>query len=161
MELRPVGYDSADALLLTAEVQAEYAHRYRSEGDEAPIDAAEFVPPEGLFVIAYDAEVAVGMGGWRRLGERAEIKRMYVREFARGRGVARHVLAYIERTVTSAGIQRLVLETGPVLPGAIDLYVSAGYTDVPPFGYYAESASSRWLGKTLPGANGAPTEERS
>jgi hypothetical protein len=36
-----------------------------------------------------------------------------------------------------------------VLPEAVALYRSAGYTDIAPFGYYAGSAFSIHLGKLL------------
>lgn len=147
--MRTAGYDSDDAVLLTAEVQREYELRYGGDGDTAPIDAAEFVPPHGLFVLVYDGGTPVGMGGWRKYGADGELKRMYVRESARGRGVGRLLLTHLERTAVEAGIRRLVLETGIVQPEALGLYRSSGYTDVPPFGYYAEAELSVHLGKTL------------
>jgi len=91
------------------------------------------------------------MGGWRRYGDDGvgELKRMYVRESARGRGVARLLLAHLERTAAAAGIRRLVLETGLAQPEAIALYRSSGYVDVPSFGYYIDHDDSVHLGKTL------------
>jgi len=95
------------------------------------------------------------MGGWRRNvvdGDSVmvgELKRMYVRESARGRGVARLLLAHLERTAAESGIRRLVLETGVAQPEAIALYRSSGYTDVEPFGHYVGYADSVHLGKSL------------
>jgi GNAT superfamily N-acetyltransferase len=123
--------------------------RYDGEGDTSPIDATEFVAPNGLFVIVYNEGVPVGMGGWRRHGQDGEIKRMFVRESARGRGIARELLTHLERTAAAAGITRLVLETGLAQPEAIGLYRSAGYTDVEPFGHYVGYADSVHLGKSL------------
>ena len=125
--------------------------RYGDDGDTSPIDATEFIAPNGLFVVVHDDEVPIGMGGWRRYGDDGvgELKRMYVRESARRRGVARVLLAHLERTAAEAGIRRLVLETGVAQPEAIALYRSAGYVDVPPFGHYAGHADSVHLGKDL------------
>lgn len=122
-----------------------------AEGDSSPIDAAEFVDPNGMFVIVLDDGVPIGMGGWRRYGNDGvgEIKRMYVRESARGRGISRLLLAHLEYTAVEAGIHRLVLETGLAQPEAIGLYRSAGYVDVEPFGHYVGYADSVHLGKTL------------
>lgn len=139
-------------MLLTAEVQAEYVRRYGGpDGDSAPIDAAEFVPPDGRFVLVLDDGELVGMGGWRRYGDDGdgELKRMYVREAARGRGIARRLLAHLEQTARESGIRRLVLETGTQQPEAIGLYRSAGYVDVPPFGHYAGYDDSVHLAKPL------------
>ena len=137
---------------LTAEVQSEYVRRYDdAEGDSSPIDADEFVDPNGMFVIVLDDGVPIGMGGWRRYGDDGvgEIKRMYIRESARGRGISRLLLAHLEQTAVEAGIRRLVLETGLAQPEAIGLYRSAGYVDVEPFGHYVGYADSVHLGKTL------------
>ncbi len=134
-------------------MQAEYRLRYGGPGDVAPIDPSEFDAPSGLFVLAHvDGDLA-GMGGWRRHGELpgvadAEIKRMFVRPRFQRRGLARVLLAHLEHTARDAGVQRLVLETGPAQPEAIALYRSAGYTDVEPFGYYAGQGSTH-LGKAL------------
>ena len=156
MELRTVGYDSDDALLLTAEVQREYQRRYEGEGDSGPITAEEFVPPGGLFVVAYDDDGRpVAMGGWRRSGRVGELKRMYVRESHRGRGIARVLLAHLERTAAEAGITRLILVTGLAQPEAISLYRSAGYADIAKTGFYAEYADSVHLGRDLVRADDA------
>jgi GNAT superfamily N-acetyltransferase len=102
-------------------------------------------------VLVLDDGVPIGMGGWRRYGNDGvgELKRMYVRESARGRGVARLLLAHLERTAAEAGIRRLVLETGVAQPEAIALYRSSGYTDVEPFGHYVGYADSVHLGKSF------------
>ena len=133
-----------------------YQRRYDDgEGDTSPIDAAEFVAADGLFVVVYDDGVPIGMGGWRRLGDdgTGELKRMFVRDSARGRGVARQLLAHLERTAVEAGIRRLVLETGLAQPEAVGLYRSSGYTDVPPFGFYVGEPLSVHLGRDLPATN--------
>jgi len=136
-------------MLLTELVQALYVARYGSP-DDSPIDAAHFRLPDGYFVIAYEDEVPAAMGGWRRHNAReAEIRRMFVREDFRHRGLAKSVLSHLEDSARAHGFDRLVLETGHVLPEAIALYRSAGYEDVPAFGYYADPAGSAHLGKVL------------
>lgn len=134
-------------------MQAEYRRRYGGPGDVAPIDPHEFDAPAGLFVLAHADGDLAAMGGWRRhpglpRGSDAEIKRMFVRPTFQRRGLARALLAHLERTALDAGVQRLVLETGPAQPDAIALYRSSGYTDVEPFGYYASQGSTH-LGKEL------------
>lgn len=156
MDLRATPFDDPDAVKLTEEVQQEYVTRYGSP-DEGPIDAAEFAPPQGFFVLGYHEGVPVACGGWRaheaptaglRHGD-AEIKRMFVVKSARGKGFARAVLAEVERTAAAAGHLRMVLETGLKQPEAIALYRSAGYTDIPGFGYYADDELSVYLAKDL------------
>ena len=149
IEVTAVRLDEPDALKLIELVQGEYVVRYGGR-DEAPIDVAEFLPPEGLFLLARLDGAAAGCGGWRNLGDgRAEIKRMFTAAEHRNRGVARAVLAELERTAAAAGIEELVLETGTVQPEAIGLYESSGYHPVDGFGYYAGRPLSRSFGKRV------------
>lgn len=136
---------------LTDEVQAYYTRVYGGP-DRSPMEADDFAPPRGDFVVLEVGGVAVAMGGWRRGGPEAgdaEIKRMYVRESHRGRGHARSVLAWIERSARAAGVTRLVLETGEAQPEAIALYLSSGYSRIPAFGYYGNEERSAHLAKPL------------
>ena len=157
-DIRSVAYDHPDAQRLIEQVQQEYVVRYGGR-DGARIEAEEFTPPRGLFAVAYQSGKPVAIGGWRRHephaygglpGERpAEIKRMYVAESARGRGLARAVLAHLEHTARQAGVDWLVLETGRKQPEALALYRSAGYVDIPHFGTYADAPLAVHLGKRL------------
>ncbi|MEU5462622.1 GNAT family N-acetyltransferase [Streptomyces althioticus] len=158
MEIRPVPYDHPDAVKLDAAVQAEYDIRYGDGGDATPMDPADFRPPNGIYLIAYDAlGVPVASGGWRvqdandegnRDGD-AELKRMYVVEEMRGRGLARRILAALEEDARAAGRVRMVLETGTKQPEAIALYSSSGYEPCEKFGYYRFHEDSRCYAKDL------------
>lgn len=155
MDLRVLPYDHPDAVKLLAEAQLELAARYGGE-DETPMDAAQFAAPKGLFLAAYLDDVPVACGAWRShegpdplLPGDAEIKRMFVMASARGRGFARAILADLERTAAEAGRLRMVLETGDKQPEAIALYGSAGYREMPGFGYYKDEPESICFGKAL------------
>jgi GNAT superfamily N-acetyltransferase len=145
----PARLDDPASAELIEQVQGEYVIRYGGR-DDAPIDVAEFLPPKGLFLVAAIDGVPVGCGGWRNLGDgRAEIKRMFTAAGHRNRGVARAVLAELERTAAAAGIEELVLETGTVQPEAIALYESSGYRPIEGFGYYTGRPLSRSFGKRV------------
>src|SRR4051794_33496750 len=104
------------------EVQAEYVQLYGGP-DAAEVEPGEFDLPAGLFLVGVLDGSAVAMGGWRRISEtEAEIKRMYVVPSARRRGLARQLLAELERTAGAEGVVRLVLNTGPEQPAAIAMY---------------------------------------
>ncbi|HEV2779626.1 MAG TPA: GNAT family N-acetyltransferase [Actinophytocola sp.] len=149
MEIRVVPYDHPDAGSLIDEVQQEYVVRYGGP-DGTRVDPAQFAPPRGLFLVGYLDGAPVACGGWRAHADGVvEVKRMYVVPAARGRGLARAMLAELELSAKRAGARRLVLETGSRQPEAVALYRSSGYTDVPPFGYYANAPESVHLGKTL------------
>lgn len=155
LELRVVGYGHPDVTALVARVQQEYVERYGGP-DETPVDPAMFVPPEGLFLVAYVDGLPVGTGAWRRSPVRAlggslaaEIKRMYVVPEQRGAGLARRILAELEATAAAAGHDLIVLETGLMQPEAIGLYESSGYLPIKRFGHYADSDLNRCFGKRL------------
>ncbi len=57
----------------------------------------ELNPPNGSFIVGYEDGIAICCGGIKRLDQEAcELKRMYVIPEARGRGVARMLLAALE-----------------------------------------------------------------
>lgn len=141
-------YDHPDAQALVAEVQQEYVVRYGSP-DATPVDPAEFAPPRGLFLVAYVDGTPAACGGWRAHETDVELKRMYVTPAFRGRGLARAVLAELERKAVEAGYRRVILETGSKQPEAIALYRSSGYEPVARFGYYANAPEAVHLGKEV------------
>jgi GNAT superfamily N-acetyltransferase len=149
-------YSDPDVTRLVAEVQAEYVSMYGGP-DAAAVDPGEFTPPLGLLLVGLLEDEPVVTGGWRRLdppaGRVAEIKRMYVRPSARRLGLARIMLAEIERTAIDAGIDRLVLNTGRPQVAAVTLYEQSGYTAVPGFGHYADMPSALFFGKHLTGTD--------
>lgn len=148
MRIEVVAYDHPDAARMVGEIQQEMVVRYGGP-DETPVDPADFSPPRGLFLVGYLDGAPVASGGWRSHGTDAELKRMYVAPEARGKGLARAVLAEVERTAFEAGHRRVILETGEQQPEAVALYRSAGYADIPAFGHYADSPESVHLGKAL------------
>ncbi|UUN27372.1 GNAT family N-acetyltransferase [Streptomyces sp. FIT100] len=158
MDFRPMPFDHPDAVKLNDEVQLEYAERYGDEGDATPLDPSMFVPPLGLYLLAYDPlGRPVATGGWRTQDENdegyangdAELKRMYVVPEARGLGLARRILAALEEDARAAGRTRMVLETGTAQPEAIALYASSGYEPCVKFGYYRHYETSRCFAKPL------------
>ncbi len=93
--------------------------------------------PHVRFFFARSAGIAVGCGGVALFAGYAEVKRMYTRPVARGRGVAKALLARIEDEARAAGIALLRLETGIHQPEAIGLYEGAGFRSCGAFGPYA------------------------
>ena len=149
LELREERYDSDAATRLIAEVQAEYVIRYGGP-DEAVVDPDEFAPPRGMFLVGYLDGEPVAMGGWRLLTpELAEIKRMFIAERVRRRGLSRLVLQAVEDTARRAGVKRLALITGIKQPEAMELYRTSGYEPIPGFGHYAGYPDARFYGKAL------------
>ncbi|MEU9561624.1 GNAT family N-acetyltransferase [Streptomyces sp. NPDC048161] len=158
MRIQPRLFDHPDAVRLNDQVQLEYAERYGDEGDVTPLDPTMFEPPNGLYLLAYDAQGRpVATGGWRSQERNdegysdgdAELKRMFVIPEGRGNGLARRILAALEDDARAAGRVRMVLETGDQQPEAIALYASSGYAPCEKFGHYRTYDSSRCFAKPL------------
>ncbi len=152
IEIRPVDPDGADARSCVRAYFAELDRRSESGFDAtAGISAEphEVTPPAGLFLVAYLRGEPVGCGAVKHHpGEASEIKRMWVAEPARGLGIARRLLAELEKEAVASGAGTAHLETNETLVEAIALYRSAGYVEVPAFN--EEPFAHHWFEKRLP-----------
>lgn len=161
VRLRALPYDDPVAQDLVERVQLEYVARYGGR-DEAVVDPAEFLPPQGLFLAAEVAGEPVGSGAWRALGEGlAEIKRVYVAPAFRRRGLAQLIVDALERSAAQAGHRSVVLNTGGRQPEALGLYAQLGYAPVAGYGVYACAPDAVFLGKDLVGVTPSSSGRRS
>jgi putative acetyltransferase len=99
-----------------------------------------FSSPHIRFFIARLDGAAVGCGGVAFFAHFAEVKRMYVRDAVRGRGVAPALLARIEQEARDNGIALLRLETGTNQAAALRFYEREGFRPCAAFGDYAAMA---------------------
>jgi carbonic anhydrase len=91
----------------------------------------EYAP---LLVALASGQLA-GCAGLRSLGEgTGEMKRLYVRPAFQGKGLGRMLVDRIVAEAKAAGHRRLVLDTLPVMEGAIGLYRSLGFREIPAYG---------------------------
>lgn len=142
---------------MIAELWAELAERYADDpsapepkGEVDDLQLHELEPPHGVFLIVSGADGELACGGVRRHDDGVgEIKRMYVRTTARGKGAGRALLAALEAEARQLGYHALVLETGLRQPEAIALYESAAYEVIPNYGFYKDSDLSRCYRKEL------------
>ena len=150
LKLRSAPLDGDDGAALLASFASEIADLYPgwtpSSGPSA--DPAEFVPPDGLFVIAYDGELAVGCGSYKRIAPSfAEIKRLFVvPEYRRG-SVAQQILDHLERAARDAGFGTVRLDTGNRQPAAVGLFTTNGYRPIDD--YNGNPFASYWFEKPL------------
>ena len=100
-------------------------------------------------VIAYEDEKAVGCGAFKYYEkETAEIKRMFVREDMRGRGIASEILAELEVWAKELNYTECILETGVKQPEAIALYRKSGYEIIQSYGQYLNVENSVCMKKS-------------
>jgi GNAT superfamily N-acetyltransferase len=151
LDIRPVRYGSPVAQRLIAAIFEDQRQRYGG-ADESQVEAIEFDPPDGGFLVAYADGVPVGCVGWRSHDggeEIAELKRLYSVPEARHRGVAVELMAAIEENAREHGRKRMILETGDRQPEAVALYIKLGYTPIEHFGHYKDSGGVVSLGRDL------------
>lgn len=111
-------------------------------------DPEKFVAPAGTFLLVDDDFGAVGCGGVRMLTpDRAEIKHLYLRDRARGKGWGRELLAELEARAVGLGAREIVLDTNASLEAAQGLYRSSGYVDVE--AYNDNPNATNWFAKRL------------
>jgi putative acetyltransferase len=131
------------ALTATEEVRALVGELDRVLAAEYPPEQRHGLAVEAIFqpnvrfFLARRHGAAVGCGGVALFSDFAEVKRMYVRDAARGQGVADAILARIEAEARDAGLALLCLETGDRQLAAMRFYARSGFRRCPAFGDYA------------------------
>jgi putative acetyltransferase len=121
---------------LIAELEQILGAEYPPEQRHGLSIDAIFQPHVRFFVARMDGR-AVGCGGVALFHDFAEVKRMYVRPEARGRGVADAVLKRLEAEASAAVLAVLRLETGDRQLAAMRFYERAGFRRCNAFGAYA------------------------
>ena len=114
--------DQPDVVRLIEALDAHAIALYPPESNHL-LDIAALCDPAVSFLVVRAGEDAIGCGallrdphGW------GEIKRMYLRPDARGRGIGKRVLAELEAMARGAGLPLLRLETGIHNTEALTLY---------------------------------------
>lgn len=149
MIIREASIGSSAAQRLIEQLDKELRDEYLPT-EMHPVDCDSFHRNGGIFAIAYDEDEAIGCGALRPVDETTiELKRMYVAEARRRRGVARRILEYLESKARQLSYQRLLLETGDAQLAAIRLYENSGFHRIDPFGEYTESPRSVCFVKSL------------
>jgi DNA-binding MarR family transcriptional regulator/GNAT superfamily N-acetyltransferase len=98
------------------------------------IAPAEARGKRGAFVVAMEHDVPVGCGVVRTVAPGvAEIRHLWLESAAQRLGLARRLLAELERQAATRGLNTVRLNTHEVLPEAIRIYQAAGYHEVAPY----------------------------
>ena len=98
----------------------------------------DYAPPRGTLLLARNENDIVGCVGVRPLDERtAEMKRLYVCPRGRGLGLGRTLAVAAIDFATSAGFERMRLDTLPQMQQAQELYRRLGFLSIEPYRFSA------------------------
>ncbi|MDR1834443.1 MAG: GNAT family N-acetyltransferase [Fusobacteriaceae bacterium] len=97
----------------------------------------KYEAPDGAFFVAVDGDVVVGCVGLKKIGDGiCEMKRLYVKDAWKGRGIGKTLVNLIQREALKLGYRKMRLDTiTGLMPAAIALYESEGFREIPAYVY--------------------------
>jgi GNAT superfamily N-acetyltransferase len=138
--------------IVTATLPAHYAHArrlfedyqrwlgidlsFQSFSEELDQISTIYGPPSGTLLLIKSDDRYVGCVGLRLLeGNLAEMKRMYLEEAFRGRGVGRALTKECISAARGLGYSAIRLDTIPRLNIALTIYRDLGFVEITPYRY--------------------------
>lgn len=116
---------------------------------------AKYIPynqPDDIecVVLVYNGDSPIGCAGFKKYdNESAEVKRVFIKNGYRGKGISRRLMNFLEDKAKEKGYRSLILETGEPLIEAMGLYSSIGYNVIPNYGQYVNMSDSICMMKKL------------
>jgi len=151
MEIVRTGNTHDDFRMLTAALDEELRRRYGAGQDK--YDRHNVIDPIDTAVVGYVDGKPAACGCFKVVaGDAVEMKRMFVAQDRRRRGLGRDVLRALEAWAAEQGFASAVLETGKGQPEAIALYRGMGYEITENYGPYVGLENSVCMKKALRGA---------
>jgi putative acetyltransferase len=127
--------ENTDYQQLTALLDADLKIK---DGDDHAFFASHNKSDDIKHILLYYIDnQAVGCGAYKHYSDTTvEIKRMFVRPEARGKGIAAQILHELEQWAAENGYTEFILETGHKMTDALALYHKKGYVVTPNYGQY-------------------------
>ena len=96
---------------------------------------SQYSRPEGILVIAYsEQQNPLGCFAVRKLDETiCELKRMYLKELARGQGLGKMLMRKAIALAKELGYAKMRLDTLPSMLPALGLYKQFGFYEIQPY----------------------------
>jgi len=149
MNIEYLDPDSPEVQALIAASDAYYVDLYPAESNHLETSEDLKKPNVILLGCRIDGEL-VASGAAKVLedeGRYAEIKRVFVLDRHRGKGLSSEIMHYLETELQNRDISLFRLETGVKQPEALGLYRKLGYRERGPFGSYVADPFSVFMEK--------------
>jgi GNAT superfamily N-acetyltransferase len=149
IELKRTNSTDPDFRSLITQLDDELNERY-GELMQSTYDQHNHIIDIATVVVAYNNDIPAGCACFKKYDNAsAEIKRMFVKNAERGKGIANKILSELELWAKENGFVYAILETGDKQHEAIALYQKLGYAITPNYGQYADLATSICMRKKL------------
>jgi len=149
LKIVEVSSNHADLAILIKKLDEYLLQKYPTE----EIFGVGFSEPKVndiTFIVAYLNEVPVGCGAIREIDkESTELKRFFVEQDFRNRGIAHEILMELENRAKTLGYRFIKLEAGEPQAEALSFYRKNGYYQIDRFGEYVACESSICYEKKL------------
>jgi putative acetyltransferase len=130
--------------ILDKELWTRYPH------DQAAYDKHNKIENNNTVVVVYDYKTPIGCGCFKKIdSDTVEIKRMFVKDDQRGKGISKMIMHELEVWAKELGFKRIILETGFKQPEAIGLYERSGYHQIENYGPYIGMTGSLCMEKKI------------
>lgn len=116
---------------------------------------AQYIPYNKLedihdVIVVYDSDIPIGSASIKRYDDEcAEVKRVFIKEEYRGKGILLKLMGLLEDAAREEGYHYLILESGEPLIAAMALYRKIGYEVIPNYGQYKDMVDSVCMRKKL------------
>jgi putative acetyltransferase len=145
---------AADVNVLVAASDAFYEGLYPVESSH--LEALDELGKPNVLFVGCRIDAALVASGAAKLmdddGDYAEIKRVFVLEDFRGRGLSARIMSFLETELHKRGVWLFRLETGVRQPEALGLYRKLGYHERRPYGAYGPDPLSVFMEKRISAA---------
>jgi len=153
MNIETLDPDSPEVQALIAASDAYYIDLYPAESNH--LESSEDLKKPNVILLGcrIDGELVASAAAkiLRDDVEYAEIKRLFVLDRHRGRGLSNEIMCHLETELQNRGISLFRLETGIKQPEALGLYRKIGYRECAPFGSYVADPLSVFMEKQADG----------
>ena len=148
IELKRTNSENEDFYNLVTDLEKYLTHADEEAHSECkPYNKLETIKH---VIVAFIDQKPIGCGAIRQYDKNTvEIKRMFVAENARGKGIGTKILTELELWAKELDFKVSILETGKMMPEAINLYKGNNYKQIPNYGQYKGMEKSICFEKEL------------